>query len=150
MKYSLEVDINLPREKVIELFNDQDNLGKWQCGLESFEHISGEAGEVGAKSLIKYNMNKRKIEMTETIIKKDLPNEYWFTFEAKGMWNQVDNYFIVVDKNTTKWKIDNEFKGKGILAIMLFLMPGMFKKQSLKFMNNFKAFAEGRLEDIIA
>ena len=66
------------------------------------------------------------------------------------MWNQLDNYFIVVDDNTTKWKIDNEFKGKGMLALMLFLFPGMFKKQSLKFMNNFKAFAEGRPEDIIA
>ena len=150
MKYELEVDINLPREKVIELFDNQDNISKWQCGLESFEHLSGEPGTVGAKSLIKYNMNKRKIEMTETIIKKDLPNEYWFTFEAKGMWNQVENYFEVIDENTTKWRIDNDFKGKGMLALMLFLMPGMFKKQSLKFMNNFKAFAEGRPEDIIA
>ena len=150
MKYTLEIKIDLPRAKIIELFNDQDNLSKWQCGLESFEHISGTPGEVGAKSLIKYNMNKRKIEMTETIIKKNLPDEYWFTFEAKGMWNQVDNYFYEIDDNTTKWRIDNDFKGKGMLALMLFLMPGMFKKQSLKFMNNFKAFAEGRPEDIIA
>ena len=149
MKYTIDININLPREKVIELFDNQDNLEKWQCGLESFEHLSGEPGEVGAKSLIKYNMDKRKIEMTETILKKDLPNEYSFTFEAKGMWNQVDNYFEEIDANTTRWKSDNEFKGKGILAIMLFLMPGLFKKQSLKFMNNFKAFAEDRPGDII-
>ena len=149
MKYTVEIDINLPREKVIELFDNQDNLSKWQCGLESFEHLSGTAGEVGAKSFIKYKMGKRDIEMTETIIKKNLPDEYSFTFEAKGMWNQVDNYFKAMDANTTKWKSDNIFKGNFMMSVMMFLMPGAFKKQSLKFMNNFKAFAEDRPGDII-
>ena len=142
MKYELEIEINLPREQVLELFDNQDNLAKWQEGLQSFEHLSGEPGTVGAKSLIKYKMGKREIEMTETITKKDLPNEYWFTFEAKGVWNSVDNYFEAKDVNTTGWKIVNDFRGSGMMKVMMILMPSMFKKQSLKFMNDFKAFAE--------
>ncbi len=127
MKYTVEIDINLPREKVIALFDNQDNLYKWQCDLQSFEHLSGTAGELGAKSLIKYKMGKRDIEMTETIIKKNLPEEYSFTFEAKGIWNQVDNYFEGIDANTTHWKSDNIFKGNFMMALMMFFMPVAFK-----------------------
>ena len=47
MKYSCELTIDLPRDEVIALFDDPDNLVKWQPGLQSFEHISGEAGAAG-------------------------------------------------------------------------------------------------------
>ncbi|MFQ5507583.1 MAG: SRPBCC family protein [Planctomycetota bacterium] len=48
--YTVEVDIDLPRERVIELFDNADNLYKWQPGLQSFEHLSGEPGQPGASS----------------------------------------------------------------------------------------------------
>ena len=50
MKYTREVVIDLPRDRVIELFDDADNLPKWQEGLQRFEHVSGEPGQPGAKS----------------------------------------------------------------------------------------------------
>ena len=56
MKYSNEVVIDLPRKKVIELFNSEENLFKWQPELLSFEHLSGERGEVGAKSKMQYKI----------------------------------------------------------------------------------------------
>ena len=59
--------INLPREKVIELFDNPDNMKHWQLGLVSFENISGTPGEVGTKSRLKYKMGKRDVEMVETI-----------------------------------------------------------------------------------
>ena len=55
MKYSNEVIINLPIKEVIELFDSEENLFKWQPELLSFEHLSGEKGEVGAKSKMNYN-----------------------------------------------------------------------------------------------
>jgi len=142
MKYTSVIEIELPREKVIALFDNQDNLKKWQEGLESFEHLSGEPGTVGAKSIIKYKMGKRNIEMTETILKKELPNDYHFLFEAKGVWNEVKNSFSEINPNQTKWTIENDFRGKGMMAVMMFLMPSMFKKQTMKFMISFKDFAE--------
>ena len=54
MKYSNEVIINLPLNRVMELFDSEENLFKWQPELISFEHFSGEKGEVGAKSKLKY------------------------------------------------------------------------------------------------
>ena len=50
MKYTNEVVIGIPLKRVIELFDSQENLFKWQPELISFEHLSGEKGEVGAKS----------------------------------------------------------------------------------------------------
>jgi len=43
MKCTVQIDIDLPREQVIQLFDDPDNLAKWQKGLLSFEHLSGES-----------------------------------------------------------------------------------------------------------
>ena len=36
MKYQNEIEINLPLNRVIELFDNPDNLKRWQPGLESF------------------------------------------------------------------------------------------------------------------
>ena len=142
MKYTTEIEINLPREKVIELFDNTENLKKWQEGLISFENFEGEPGQVGAKSNLKYKMGKREIEMVETITKRDFPDEFFGTYETKGVWNEVKNYFTEEGDDLTKWRLDTEFKGSGMMKIMMFLAPGMFKKQTLKSMNDFKNFAE--------
>ncbi len=112
MKYSNEIEIDLPRERVIELFDNADNLSKWQPDLISFEHISGEPGKVGAKSRLKYDMGKKggKVEMIETIVKNDLPEEFHGTYEAPGVFNQMQNYFTEVSPGKTKWKSDTVFK----------------------------------------
>jgi carbon monoxide dehydrogenase subunit G len=143
MKYELEITINLPRKRVIELFDNPDNLKKWQDGLQSFTHRSGTPGEVGAQSDIVYQMGKRRIEMVETITKRNLPDEFSGTYEADGMWNLVENFFIEQDENTTLYRTRHTFECKTfMLKVMAFLMPGAFKKQSLKYMNDFKKFAE--------
>ena len=97
MKYSNQVIINLPIKQVIELFDSEENLFKWQPELLSFEHLSGEKGEVGAKSRMKYKMGKREIDMVETITIKNFPKEFSGTYEAKGVWNEMRNYFEEID-----------------------------------------------------
>ena len=142
MKYTMEIEIDLPRDRVIALFDNADNLSKWQEGLVSFDNISGVPGEVGTKSKIKYNMNGREIEMIETITKKELPERYDFTFEAKGMYNEIENHFLEIGSDKTKWISHNFFEAKGFLKLLTILMPGSFKKQSFKYMADFKKFAE--------
>ena len=146
MKYQLEIDINLPRDRVIELFNNVDNLYHWQPDLIAFEHISGEPGQKGAKSKMRYKMGKRECEMVETITVSEFPNEFSGTYAADGCWNEVKNYFSEVDENTTRWVSENQFKMGLLLRIMALFMPGMFKKQSWKYMEQFKAFAETNSE----
>ena len=144
MKYTNEVIIDLPLKKVLELFDSEENMFKWQPELISFEHVSGEKGEVGAKSNLLYKMGKREVEMVETIIKKDLPGEFNFTYEAKGVWNEMKNSFEEVDPSKTKWISHSEFRFSGFMKLIGFLMPGPFKKQSQLALDRFKAFAESQ------
>ncbi len=142
MKYSNEIDINLPLKRVIELFENPDNMKHWQPGLQSFEHISGARGQVGARSRLIYKMGKREIEMVETITKQNLPEVFAATYEAKGVHNMQFNKFIPVSENKTKWISETEFKFSGFMKLISFLMPGTLKKQSQKYLDDFKAFAE--------
>ena len=142
MKYSTEIEINKPVEKVVELFDNPDNLGKWMEGLISFEHISGTAGQVGAKSRLKFKMGKREMEMVETILVRNLPDEFSGTYEANGAFNIVKNRFIALPGNKTKYINEQEFQFKGFMKIIAFLMPGAFKKQSMKYLVAFKSFVE--------
>ena len=142
MKYTTTVDIDLPLNKVIELFDNADNLKKWQPELISFEHVSGTPGQVGAKSKMLYKMNNREVEMIETITERDLPNKFAGTYEAKGVVNIISNRFEEISPTKTRWIADNEFQCKGFMRIMAAVMPGAFKKQTQKYLNQFKHFAE--------
>ncbi len=142
MKFTLETEINLPVAKVVELFDNPENLKHWQPGLISFEHISGTPGQPGAKSRLKYKMGKREIEMIETITVRNLPDEFSGTYEANGVFNIVKNFFKPVTDNKTRYINENEFQFKGFMKIIGFLMPGAFRKESEKYLNQFKEFAE--------
>lgn len=144
MKYTSEIEINKPLEQVIELFDNPDNLSKWMEGLQSFEHISGTPGEVGAKSKLVFKMGKRNMEMIETITVKNLPDEFSGTYEVNGIFNIVKNKFVKLSDTKTKHITENEFILKGFMRIFAFLMPGAFKKQSMKYLIAFKQFAESQ------
>jgi hypothetical protein len=142
MKYEFEIEINLSRNKVIELFDNPENLQKWQPGFISFDHLEGIAGKPGAKSKIKYKMGKRNIQMIETIISHNLPDAFLVTYETGAMWNKVENYFTEISPDKTKWRTLNEFNASGFSKLFVWLMPGAFKKQTLQYMNLFKEFCE--------
>ena len=144
MKYSNEIEINLPIDEVVGLFDNPDNLKHWQPELISFENLSGTPGQQGAKSKLLYKMGKRDIEMIETITVRNLPDEFSGTYVAKGVYNIVRNKFVALPDNRTKWVTENEFEFKGFMKLMGILMPGMFKKQSQKYLDQFKEFAEGK------
>jgi len=142
MNYQLEIEIKLSRSKVIELFDNPDNMPKWQPGLISFEPLSGTPGQVGAKSRLRYKMGSRDIEMIETITERNLPDVFSGTYETKGVWNEVINRFEEISPEKTLWVSDVTFKFSGMMKLMATAMPGAFKKESFKFMQNFKEFAE--------
>ncbi|WP_121667420.1 SRPBCC family protein [Mesonia aquimarina] len=143
MKYTTEVLIDAPRKEVIEKMDNLDNLKHWQQGLQEATPISGNLGEEGAKMKLKYKMGKRGMEMIETIQKRNLPEEFHATYDTKGVHNIQENFFKEEGSNQTRWISHSEFQFSSLaLKVMGFLMPGAFKKQSLKYMNDFKNFVE--------
>lgn len=142
MRYETEVYIDLPRERVIELFDSFENLKKWQDGLVSIEHISGDPGQPGAKTRLLYDMGRRRMEMIETIIARDLPDEFSGTYDASGVHNIVRNTFYD-EGERTRWVLDSEFQFRSFMRIMSLFIPGSkFREQTRSSMESFKRFAE--------
>lgn len=144
MKFKCSVDINAPINRVVELFDNPDNLKEWQDGFVSFEPLSGTPGEPGAKSLLKYKHGKREMELIETITLRNLPEEFSGTYEHKHMDNSVKCSFISLSENETRWEYHvNYIKFKGFMPkLMAFLMPNLSKKYTQKWLDQFKAFVE--------
>jgi len=120
MKYTIETIIELPREKVIKKLDNAENMKHWQRGLVAVEPISGTQGQEGAKMKLKYDFGKRKMELTETIIKNNFPEEFHATYETKGMLNIQQNIFEELPNGHTKWKSVCEFKASSFpLKVMI-------------------------------
>ena len=144
MKYTREVVIDLPRDRVIELFDNPDNLPKWQEGLQSFEHVSGEPGQPGAKSRLVYDHRGRHIEMIETITERNLPGEFSGTYETDGVWNGMKNWFVEDAPDRTRWIAESEFRCSGLkMKLMTIFLRPLFTSTTMKSLRDFKAFAEG-------
>ena len=143
MKYICTVEINLPLDKTVELWDNENTFKEWQDGFKSIEHLSGSPNSKGAKSKIIFQ-DKRKIELLETIISSDLPNEKIALYEHIHMTNTQTTRFKAIDKNKTQYTSEVEYtKFNGfMIKLMVRLFPSKFKAQSQKWMNQFKEFAE--------
>jgi len=143
MKYTCTVNINLPLEKTVTLWEDENHFKEWQDGFKSIEHLSGTPNTVGAKSKIILEDNM-KIELLETIISSELPHEKIALYEHIHMTNTQTTRFKAIDNNTTQYISEVEYtKFNGLMVkLMAKLFPSKFKAQSQKWMDQFKAFAE--------
>ncbi len=144
MKFNCSVEINAPIDKVIDLFDNPDNLKEWQDGFQSFEHISGVPGEPGAKSKLAYQMGKGSLEMTETIKTRNLPYEFTGLYEFKQGANTMKNTFAKLSENTTRWDAELEYISihSFMMKVMAKIRPQLFQKQTQKWMDQFRDFVE--------
>ncbi|NOU60743.1 SRPBCC family protein [Marinifilum caeruleilacunae] len=142
MKYTVEIEINKPIDEVVKLFDNEDNLFKWMRGLQSIEHLSGEPGKNGSTSKMIFKQGKREIEMLETVISLNLPDEFIASYEAKGVYNLAKISFLPMGDNKTKYVTEQEFQLKGFMKVVGLIMPGAFKKQTASYLKMFKDFAE--------
>lgn len=143
MRYSEEIEIELPRERVIELFDDPESLHRWQEGLTHFELESGSPGQPGARTRLVYDTRGRRFELIETITVRDLPERFEGTYETPGMWNEVRNRFEELGPDRTRWTCDSEFRGQTLMMKALCLLaPGLFRKETRRMLEAFREFAE--------
>ena len=143
MRYTTEIIVNVPIATFIKKMDDPENMKHWQNGLLGYKELIGTPGSEGAKMELSYKIGNRNMVLVETVIKRNLPHEFHATYDAKNVHNIQKNYFESIDENSTKWISETEFQFQGfMMKTMGFLMPGAFKKQSIKYMKDFKAFAE--------
>lgn len=143
MKYTCTIEINLPIDKVVQLWENEANFKEWQDGFKSIKHLSGTPNSKGATSKIVLE-DKRKIELLETIISNNLPKEKVALYEHIHMTNRQTSRFKAIDSKKTLYISEVEYiQFNGIMIkLMAKLFPSKFKEQSEKWMQQFKFFAE--------
>lgn len=143
MRYTLELELEANRERVLELFLNPENLKKWQPSLVTYEALTEGPLKVGSQSKQLHRMGTRETEMIETITVANYPDEYAAMYESGDVWNLIENRFEVLDENRTKWTLTSDFKSTNwIMKIIMVLSPGSFKKMTSEFMGYFKEFVE--------
>ena len=144
MKFNCSVTINAPLEKVLALFVDPENLKEWQDGFMGIEHLSGTPGAPGAQSRMTYLIGKREIDLIETIRVNNLPEEFTALYEAQTMVNTMTSRFVGLENGITRYDAFVEYtRFNGFMPkLMATLMPGVFRKQTLKWLLQFRDFAE--------
>lgn len=142
MKFHIEIVVDISFAKLIELFENPNNLKKWQPNVISFKHLSGEIGQPGATSEIHYDIIVKKIKIKETIVKRNLPQEFVLKHETDGVTNTIYNNFKEIAPNKTRWIMENNFQFGGIMKFAALALKGAFKKQTELTMERFKKFAE--------
>lgn len=142
MHYVVEIEIDLPRERVFELLVDPDHRSKWQVGLTDAALLEGSPGQVGARSRLVFGEGKRKMEMVEEIIESTPPEKLTCTYAAKQVDNVVAIRLVEVNAGKTRLISENDFKFSGFMRVIGFIAKGAFPRQSRKYLQNFKASAE--------
>jgi hypothetical protein len=153
MKYTVSIEIALPRERVVQLLADSAHVPKWVRGVVLHEPLNGPHGEVGTRSRVVMRTGQQEMEAVETItrrepadlhgIAKDSVVHYEREIVAEGMWNGARERFTETGPETTLWVSENEYRFSGLLMRLLApFMRGVFRKQSQQHMRDFKAFAE--------
>ncbi|HEY5774300.1 MAG TPA: SRPBCC family protein [Chitinophagaceae bacterium] len=136
------ITINQPVEKVWELFMNPDNLKNWLTGFVSVEPISGNTGEPGSVSKLKFMERGKLVEVTETVMAAMPNQQYSFEMEHEAFHAKTD-VRLVSFGTRTEFIQTVEFFPKGfMMKLMMPIVKGAMKKQMLNELNNLKNFIE--------
>ena len=153
MKYTVSIEIALPRERVVQTLADPELMPKWLHGLVLHEPLSGVHGQVGCTSRVVMEMGRQRVECTETITRREpvdlhgIPSESIVHFDREivgnGMWSAARERLFEAGPETTLWESENEYRFSGrLMRLVAPLMAAAFRKQSLQHMKDFKALVE--------
>ncbi len=141
MKYKLSITIQKPIKEVVKLYANRGLLSQWQPGLMNSKQIENYPHPKYTHQLA---LGRRKIILTESILRNDLPEHYDIHFELKGLNSHVYNSFEETSAQTTRWHCETTYHFKGLMKIISLFNKSSLKKQSEMIMVNFKRFVESR------
>jgi hypothetical protein len=141
MKFKFTITIQKPIKEVTHLFANRAMLSQWQPDLLNSQQIENYPFPKYTHQLA---LGRRKILLTESILRNELPAHFDTNFKLKGMSNKVCNSFKAIGTDTTQWDCTSEYTFRGIMKLISFFMKENLKKQSELLMSNFKRFAESR------
>ena len=138
------VTIQRPADKVWELFMDPDNLQYWLTGFVSAEHLSGNIGETGSVSKLKFMERGKLMEVTETVLMAKPNQQYACIMKHETFEAETDVRFISFGQRTEMIQTV-QFSPKGFfMKLFMPIIKGALKKRMASELLSFKNFAESR------
>lgn len=140
--YSEEITIDKPLPEVVRLFTAIEYFPEWQPDLQEYQTFRGTPLEEGAKTRLVYREAKNDtVKMVETILENNLPSNIKFKHSTDGVISYQNHIFSETEDGTL-YRVDSEYDVDGLMKILNILSPNHFPKQTRRFMESFKEFAE--------
>lgn len=140
--FEYEVEIDKPLDEVYAAWSKPENLPRWLTGLQRTELLSGEPGQVGAKTRQVYLERGRIVEMIETITAMEPKKHQEGVLEVQGMKATLHVDFI--DRGAkTGVRFRSDFESKSIMMrLMMPFMKRQIRKRQLGDLERFGAMVE--------
>ncbi len=142
MKIKVEAKIRASRDFVWAVFENPDNLTRWQPTLETFMHRTGEVGQPGATSELVYNENGKKITMIETVTERRKPQFMAGIYDSARATSLIVIHLEEIDDNTTRFVSYTNMKFKGMMKIMSVFVAKSIRDRAEADLNRFKLLVE--------
>ena len=138
----VEAEIRASRNFVWAVFENPDNLTRWQPTLESFTPQTGEVGQPGATSELVYNENGKKITMIETVTERQKPQFMAGIYDSARATSLIVIHLEEIDDNTTRFVSYTNMKFKGMMKIMSVFVAKSIRDRAEADLNRFKLLVE--------
>jgi len=142
MKMQYETKIRASRDLVWAMFDNSENLPRWQPTLKSFTHLVGEPGQPGAVSELIYDENGKKVTMTEMVTERRKPHFMAGTYDNDWATSLIVNHFEEIDENTTRFISYTNMSFKGIMKVMSLFVAKSIRARIKADLGRFKLLVE--------
>ena len=147
LSYYEEIIINSDIQNVIDLHEEPKYLEHYMNGFISFKTVQGESRKTGSISEISivFNSNEsvtRKIVMKEKVLSNNLPNEKVIQLNTSSVNNLITYRFVKLGKDKTQFFRTHEYEFNTYMKVYSFFMSRKIKRESYKYLKNFKNFVE--------
>ncbi len=142
MKLKFETVIDASLDTVWAAFDNPDNKVRWQQNLESFNHVSGEPGQPGAISELKFDEKGKEVVLREAITERREPDFLAGTYDSPMGKTLIVNHFEPINDHSTRWTAWCNFAFKGLMKFMSLFISRIIRKRTETDMQRFKLMVE--------
>lgn len=137
MRFTKEVVLEQPIERVRVLTSDPAHLHHWQPDLVSITQHGEMPGAAGSTATLTY----RGFTLEETVLSANA-SERVSRYETRGMVHTIANRYTALDDRRTLLVCDNEFQLSGLLRLGRRVLEKSLREQVDRNVENFKKFID--------
>ena len=143
VKSVVELDINVPQERLAALFADPRHSTEWMDDVARYEPISGVPGTPG--STYRLVPKTGKMVLVATVISRRLPAEVRLHLDASSVAVSVTATFTALSPQRTRLISEEVFSFKSLIHTLFGIVAqGAIRRAHRRHMAGFKRFAEQR------